>query len=274
MMMKSRYLFFSVVVVVCAWIGGMRKIPPVLKFLRSIEVQVTTSGLKGVDCIYVINLDERPERWAYVKKCFDEQGLRVQRVSAINGWRIPLKDQKRLKEREAPLVSAGALGCLLSHVSIYQDAVKRGFDTIWICEDDITFKENKEVISSLLEELNKRDPDWDILYTDYSLRGAGVQAPRPGQSLYAEIHQFVTADLVRIHGRFNTHSMLFSKKGAKKALDYFSRVRVKSPIDVDIHYIPGLREYSARRDIVTSINDSSLLALDGSSDTQEVSSLR
>ena len=67
--------------------------------------------------------------------------------------------------------------------------------------------------------------------------------------------------------------MIFSKKGLAKVYSYFTHMHLWSPIDVDIHYVPGLKEYAVKKDIVTSINDSSILSTDGSSDTQSVSSL-
>lgn len=242
-------------------------------FLKPIELTTLSTGLPFIDCIYVINLDERPERWSYAKRCFDEQGLSVNRFSAINGWKIPLKKRKKLMEPAVPLLSGGALGCLLSHLSIYQDAVKRGFRTVWVCEDDIEFKEKAEVISSLVQQLNQIDPEWDLLYTDYSERELELHPTRPGQVLYRGEKEVVSDDLMRIYGRYNTHSLLFSERGLKKIMSYFAALSLSTPIDVDLHYVPGIREYSLRRDVVTSINDSSVLAVDGSSDTQVVSPL-
>jgi hypothetical protein len=67
--------------------------------------------------------------------------------------------------------------------------------------------------------------------------------------------------------------MIFSKRGLAKVYAYLTTGLLWSPIDVDIHYTPTLREYSTAHNIVTSIYDSSLPALDGSSDTQRFSAL-
>jgi GR25 family glycosyltransferase involved in LPS biosynthesis len=167
----------------------------------------------------------------------------------------------------------GALGCLLSHVSIYKNALDEGFETIWICEDDIEFKQDAEKVSLLLKQLSELDPEWDVLYTDSCLRSKDLQQPRPGQSFYTQVYSPINNDLVKIHGRFNTHSMIFSKKGLKKVYQYFTHGLLWGPIDIDIHYTPDIREYCARRNLVTSIYDSFLAAFDGSSDTQFLSHL-
>lgn len=245
----------------------------VINSLRSIELTTSQSGLSGIDCIYVINLDERPKRWEYAKKCFDEQKLTPNRVSAINGWTLSLEERLRLTDGQAKPLDGGALGCLLTHVSIYKDAVKRGFETVWICEDDIAFKEKAEKIPDLVKKLTALDPDWDILYTDYATKGIGMQHTRPKQPPYKALNESVSDEFVRMHGRYNTHSMIFSKKGLAKVYDYFTHMHLWSPIDNDIHYVPDLKEYSVKKDVVTTINDSSVLATDGSSDTQSVSSL-
>ena len=245
-------------------------------FLRPLDPPPSFSGIEGIDCVYVINLDERPDRWESVKKQFDQQKITPYRVSAINGWKIPKTQSIGLFDQDSQLLKepfGGALGCLLSHVSIYKNALDQEFNTVWICEDDIEFQQSAKKISCLVQQLSALDPEWDILYTDYSLKGQGYQRPHPGQPFYTPIHNPISNELIRIHGRHNTHSMIFSKRGLQKAYAYFTSRLLWSPIDVDIHYIPTLREYSSTENIVTSIYDSSIPAFDGSSDTQPFSFL-
>ena len=245
-------------------------------FLRPLNPPPSFSGVEGIDCVYVINLDKRSDRWESVKKQFDRQKITPYRVKAINGWEIPKKQSLQLFDQDSDLLKiqfGGALGCLLSHISIYKNALDQEFETIWICEDDIEFKQSAKKISSLVQQLSILDPEWDVLYTDYFLTGQEDQQPRPGQPFYKPINHPISQELIRIHGRHNTHSMIFSKKGLKKVYAYFTSGLLWSPIDVDIHYTPNLREYSSAENIVTSIYDSSIPALDGSSDTQSSSCL-
>ncbi|MBM3198334.1 MAG: hypothetical protein FJZ58_03660 [Chlamydiae bacterium] len=248
----------------------------VINFLRPLSSPPKHSGLPGVDCIYVLNLDERQDRWSKVREQFEAQRLTPHRVSAINGWKLPLESRVQLMDGEAPLLremSGGSIGCLLSHISIYKNAVENEFETVWICEDDVVFQEDAIKIPSLLKSLSAIDPDWDIFYTDYSTQGIGIQSPRPGQVPYKEISEVVSKDIMRTHGRYNTHSIIFSKKGLRKIYEYFSHRNLWSPIDVDIHYVPDLREYTSTYNIVTSLYDSSTLSKDGTSDTQHTSNL-
>ena len=44
---------------------------------------------------------------------------------------------------------------------------------------------------------------------------------------------------------------IYTWKDVEKVLRYFTHVYLWSAIDVDIHYVPSIREYSTRRDIVS-----------------------
>lgn len=237
------------------------------KYLQPLYAPITPSGLNGVDCIYVINLQERPERWKRTENAFLAQGLVANRVNAVNGWKIPQWKKTILFGPYNVNLDGGAIGCLLSHVSIYKDAYQRGFKIVWICEDDIEFIKDITHVDALLQEVSSIDPEWDILYTDHTLHGMDAQSLRPNQAPYISKHEVLSPTLVHIHGRHCAHSILFSRKGLKKILDYFTHVYLYSALDVDIHMVPGLREYSASTDLVTSIKKGSY------SDTERTSSL-
>src|SRR5207237_6014250 len=44
------------------------------------------SQIRGIDFIYVINLDKRPEKWANVLRQLQLYGVEPYRFSAVNGW--------------------------------------------------------------------------------------------------------------------------------------------------------------------------------------------
>src|SRR5262249_49315276 len=151
----------------------------------------------------------------------------------------------------------------LSHVSVIKDALLQGFKAIWVLEDDIEFVEDPHQISGFIAKLNKIDPNWDVLYTDIdSKNNLGVRVPaldsdfRPDRMFIYSLEHYLkrtmlSDDLMRLGQRYGMYSLLISRKGMKKIYNYFTHVYLWTAIDIDIHYIPTIREYSITRDIVT-----------------------
>lgn len=235
---------------------------PIIKYLKPIEITEPDSGIELVDCIYVINLDERPEKWERMKALLSDQGLKANRVSGINGWKIPKEAQKELVGPYPIRLRGGHFGCLLSHVSVLKDAYERGFEIIWVCEDDIEFIESAKQIPTLLKKLSQIDPAWDVFYTDIDTKDKQGNYMRSVSSdfrpdcIYPPVEYYkerirLTDDIMRIRQRFGMYSLLISRKGIKEILDYFTHLYLWTAVDIDIHYIPGIRQYSATRDIVS-----------------------
>ena len=239
---------------------------PLLSYTKAITLTSSRSNIEGIDCIYVINLDERPQKWARVKALFAERWLGVNRVSGINGNKLASDSKKALLGPYFPGINGGLgnghIGCFLSHLSIMKDAYERNFDVVWVMEDDVEFLDDVDEIPRLLSELSRLDPYWDIFYTDTDSKdaqGKHIQslmlAPRPDQPLrsldFYLKRELISPDIMKIGQRFGMYSVLISKRGLKKLIEYFSHVYLWSPIDIDIHYIPGIRQYSSTSDVVS-----------------------
>lgn len=253
-------IFFFIFNSICAY--GTENFP-IMKYLVPIEVKECDTGLESIDCIYVINLPHRGDRWKHMQRFFKKYNLHVNRVPAVNGWKFSKAQKAELTSPYRWRRSPGALGCLLSHVSILKDAYDREFSLIWILEDDAEFLEDPASLVPILSTLFAIDPDWDLLYTDrgYRIKGGRYlkgwwpdvrphQKARPLSYYLAE--EDCTEDILRIRSRIGTHSMILTRNGIKKLLDYFTSRPIWTAIDVDIHETPNLREYCCKRDIVTN----------------------
>lgn len=236
---------------------------PISKYLIPIEINEFNTGLDFIDCIYVINLDHRTERWENINRFFEKYNLGVNRVSAVNGWEFSKDDQAKATSPYGLRMSPGALGCLLSHVSILKDAYDRGFSAIWIMEDDAEILEDPTSLVPIISTLFAIDPEWDVLYTDKGYRlgnGRYIEGwwldSRPDQQShpleYYLTQENCNEDIMRIRSRIGTHSMIITRNGIKKLLDYFISRPIWTAIDVDMHDTPDIREYSCRRDIVSN----------------------
>lgn len=177
------------------------------KYYKKIENKTDGHSIKNIDFIYLINLDQRPEKFLNVKTQLERYGISPYRFSAIYGWELPKKVMnklgltytkgmsfspnqktwaycyKRKKAKERPLdkssygkkviskwTTKGAVGCTLSHLSILKDAYDSGYKTIWIIEDDVVIKSDPHQLSGLIEKLDSLvgKTEWDVLYTDNS----------------------------------------------------------------------------------------------------------
>lgn len=233
-------------------------------FLTNIDLRYVDSGINQVDCVYVINLKHRPQKWLGTKAIFNSYGIFPNRVNAINGWILD-EHEKRVLMGMYPLrLYGGQIGCILSHVSIVQHAFKKAYEVIWICEDDIEIRENPHQLSDLIAKLSEIDPEWDILYTDSDSKNTlGIIVPSLGSDFrpdsphmdlnYYIKNEIIDQDLIRKNQRFGAYSYILSRRGIEKIFRHFINNYLWTTYDIDIHYIPGIRQYCLRRDLI-SIN--------------------
>lgn len=241
---------------------------PFVKYLVPIEITEPFSGLEGVDLVYVINLNDRKDKWNWIRQVLQEQRICPNRVSAVNGWKLSSDEIRELRGPYRRGLTGGQVGCLLSHLSVLKDAYERKASVIWVFEDDALFLGKATEVCSLLKKIEEFDPAWDILYTDSSSRigdrplaPGGSVIPRPDQPLefpseYYANAKVVTDDFIETHNRYGTYSMLLSSRGIKKLYEYFTHVYLWTAYDNDLHCVPGIRQYSLTRDIVTTLTNS------------------
>lgn len=253
--------------------------------------------IKNIDFIYMINLDERPEKFQQSAKELEPYGIYPYRFSAVNGWKLKyrifnevglkfdstmrkgyfgttyrLHDEKIYPSHEmieqegttyfAHLMSKGAIGIVLSHLSILQDAYDSGYQTIWVMEDDIEVLSNPHEISELIEKLDSLVDDWDILFTDIDTKDrAGNHVgcygiyPRPNFVLKPSQYYLrrlpISQDFTQVGARYGAYSMIIRRSGMEKLLNFIKTYKIYLPYDIDYCYPPGIKLFSCTRDLVS-----------------------
>lgn len=171
-------------------------------------------------------------------------------------------------------LSQGAIGIVLSHLSVLQDAYDSGYRTIWVMEDDVEAVSDPRQIPDLIRHLDALIPDWDLLFTDLDTKDANGKRV-PCRSLAARpnfctegIDQFlqrfypVDADFSRIGMRYGAYSMIVRRSAMEKILNYFKSYGIFLPYDMDFWLVPGIKMYTVNRDIVShaagSLSDNGL----------------
>ncbi len=267
-------------------------------YFRHADNKSSEHKMPGIDFIYMINLDERPEKYEKTIDALKPYGICPYRFSAVNGWKLsfealddlgvnylpgtpygPIASTYRhvdgeelmsfeiMKEESVAYychsLSRGAIGCILSHLSVLQDAYDSGYQTIWVMEDDIRVISNPHEITSLISTLDNLAPGWDVFFTDTETKGAdgnpvycGGIRPRPNfpyQSLqYYRERSYVNGDIIKLGLRFGAYSMVIRRSGMKKILDHFKTYKIFFPYDIEYVFPTGIKLYSSTRDIVTT----------------------
>ncbi len=237
---------------------------PLTDYLKKTTINERPSGIPSIDCIYVINLDHRKDRWNRLSELFSKMNLNVNRFSAIIGSQLTTRQRQEMSGPYPILLSGDEIGCLLSHLSIIKDAYDRGFSTVWILEDDVEFLEEAKALVPYIKNLCAIDKEWDILYTDTNSRDPlngyfhPIDVPaRPHQHLppFNELAKRVPVgfDLERLGVRYGMGSVIYSRRGLEKVYNYFAHLYLWFPFDWDIHLIPDIREYGITRDMITNL---------------------
>ncbi len=238
-------------------------ISPLKNYLKAAEITENESGVPYIDCIYVINLDHREDRWNRLLPLFEKMGVKANRFSAVLGRNITPAQKHEMFGPYPIRLTGPEIGVILSYVSIVNDAYERGFNRVWIMEDDVEFLEEAGILPRFIENLTAIDKDWDVLYTDTNCRNPydgyyypDSWKPRPEQTLlpfHIQTQRIpVGSDLERMGTRYGMTSVILSRSGLEKIYNYFQHIYLWCPIDWDIHYIPNIREYGITRDAITN----------------------
>ena len=260
------------------------------------------SNIPGVDFVYLINLDRRPDRLASSLQQLQLYGISPYRFSAIDGktlstkaledvgvrfidgmkggqWVLHfppeasgsatydfLRPSRYGKSYFSQWMTRGAVACSLSHLSILQDALTSGYETIWIFEDDLLVRKDPRLIGTYIETLDSLVglENWDVLFTDDCPAIGEDQRPekksfwflwRPDVAQYDYVsyaeRTCLTPEILKIGSRNRTHSMVVRRSGIKKILEFELRCHLFLPYDNELTLIPTLQRYTLTFPLVT-----------------------
>lgn len=186
--------------------------------------------MENIDFIYMINLDQRPEKFQSCIEQLHPFDIYPYRFSAVNGRELTKETLNAVGVKfeswmqcgipgtcylgeGAPLyetidvigrtyfaqsMAKGPIAIVLSHLSILQDAYDAGYETIWIMEDDIEVVQDPRLISNMIVQLDATvgHEEWDILFTDRETKSQeGLEVPALG---YGVRPNFTHSNLKRL----------------------------------------------------------------------------
>ena len=214
------------------------------------EFNKNYSNLKPfVDHVYIVTMDAQNEE--KVRKITDEYlsfGLVVPFTifDAVDGrnpkvdfdWQLfqgwKMRSDNKYWNRE---ITAGEIGCALSHLSIWKDAFKKGYNKILILEED--FK--------VLREWNENDiqtnEEWGLFYL--------------GRNRVGEDQEQITETIVRPGYSYCTHAYMLSRMGIQRLLEQNFEKTIM-PVD---EFLPATYIEHPRADLSYIWRDTIALAL-------------
>jgi GR25 family glycosyltransferase involved in LPS biosynthesis len=177
------------------------------QYFKKTEHKSNNHTMRNIDFIYLINLDNRPQKF---QKCLGQlhpYGINPYRFSGVNGYALSLEQISDMGVKLTPEMKRGELGiyfspddvtgyptphtemmncigktyfympnggigCELSHLSVLQDALDNKYEIIWVMEDDIEIVKDPRILSDMIDQLNRLvgRGNWDVLYTDIDRR--------------------------------------------------------------------------------------------------------
>jgi len=99
---------------------------------------------------YLINLDRSPERLERMAVVFASLGMEFARTPAVDGRLLSVEERQRwLSDEETPFqLTAGEIGCFLSHRKCWEAAAAGSESHVAIFEDDVHLGKNAAEILS------------------------------------------------------------------------------------------------------------------------------
>lgn len=112
---------------------------------------------------YVINMKSDTGRIKDMKKKMGKLGIEFERWNAIDGNSIN-DDDYREYIRYGHKLGRGEVGCLLSHILLWERIKKNNLDYAIIFEDDIDTYLSEQKIKSIIDKAVNNLPSFDIFY--------------------------------------------------------------------------------------------------------------
>ena len=161
--------------------------------------------LKGMGPIYVINLDDQPERWEYMEEQFKYWEVdNYKRVSAYDGRDDDLSDI--LKGRYPENMSGGEIGCVTSHLKAIKEFYDSGEPYAIMMEDDCDISTARFWNFTWRDFYGKIPYDWDVVQIAIICTG----------DIHVKIHK-------RFVNEFSTACYLITRHHAEKMIKLHTR---------------------------------------------------
>ena len=251
--MKALIIFF--VTILLWYLFKDNHINYEIEYFEDIKKDIKNKNIDTFfDKIYYINLKRRPDRKKHVEEQLNKYTTKYTRFEAYDGKKLNLnyvdeniihkdnlKDALSDKKTFGITITKGAIGCAMSHHSIWEKIANSNYEKVLIVEDDIEINDNIYNFNSIYNEVPK---DWDILYI--------------GSGQYKKDEK-ITNSISKLDHAFGLFGYIINSRSARKLLN--NTFPLKQQIDSSIYksnknikaYIVEPVMIIPRRDLKTDI---------------------
>lgn len=193
---------------------------------------------------HCINLDHRPERWRTAEPALRVAGFAPQRFSAVSVSDVQARAMVphaltqeayarlgRVRETHEELGSLGAVGCYLSHATLWQRLLESGEPSAYIFEDDIA-----HVDPTVHAWVARAPSDYDLLVFHYHAR----TPPKPINDTTVQLGRF-----------FFLNGYVISRKGAQNMLSKCFPISEQVDSFISRNEL-GLQVYAPKKSLLTT----------------------
>lgn len=184
--------------------------------------------------ILVINLDQSPDRLGDIARKLDSMGLSFERIVAVDGSTLTEERKrgvyrKRFWRRE---LTAGEIGCYLSHLKAMRYMLEKKMDKAIILEDDLDLTEEFARIALGHSEINL---DFDILK---------LEGRVPKKQTYFAITSKHDKRIIAIFTSYGAAAYLVTSAAARRVVDRLASISYPFDDDLFCNWRNGLTIYS------------------------------
>lgn len=147
---------------------------------------------------YMIHLERSTERLGYMHDLEVKLNMKIPIVKACEGDALVQHGHptRSIYPNDTEPISAGNVGCTVSHINICKDAIAKKYDYIVIFEDDCKFNGKLQELNIELQRFRTLGLPWDL----FLLGGFNEGTPIPDTSC------------MRVHNFGLTHACLLNNK--------------------------------------------------------------
>ena len=216
------------------------------------------------DHAYVLNLDRHKDRWKKMKKELKKNNIKAERFIGIDGykkfkyadkvkstenfnekWKYIEKMNLELQKKghvskdvgysdkhKYPNLKPGQLGHLNSFLNIFQDAIRKNYQTVLVLEDDCLFIDNFK--KYFFRSFNKIPNDWHLFYlgvNNWHIESTG-EPIKVNQNICKlnGVEPKSKKNMYKKGSIYGTHAFIIKRRAIKEWLNYAYPFKVASDI--------------------------------------------